>query len=705
MNADLLGGSPWSARAPTARPEAVSLVDGTTFVVSSQTGVVGDDPSHGMFVLDTRIVSRWMLEIEGRHVSPVTYAPFTPFSGTFIARVDRAELPDAPLVVLQRRRVAGGFHEEIEIRNHGPSTTDLVIRLHVAADFASLFEVKAGNAAGADVRSTVLPDGLAVEPDDPVVPIRRVEITSSTPPESVDAAAGTITWAARLAGPASWSTTLTVSVFGRHGGPSHHRAASSGEHGAPDDRLRRWRAGIARLDADDPWFTRVVERSLDDLGSLRIVDPEHTDRVVVAAGSPWFMAVFGRDSLLSSWMALPFDQDLAAGVLAELADTQGTQVVAATDEEPGKILHEVRFDALSAQLLGGSTRYYGSVDATPLFVMLTAELARWTGMTDRIRSLLPAVDRALGWIDRFGDRDGDGFVEYQRAHERGLEHQGWKDSWDGIRHADGSVAAPPIALCEVQGYVYAAFRGRAELARACGDADLAGEFDRRATDLAQRFDAAFWLPDRNHYAVGLDAEKRPIATLTSNLGHLLWTGIVPTARARRVATALASSSMSTGFGLRTLSSDEIGFNPLSYHCGSVWPHDTAIAVAGLSRYGFDADAQLLTTGLFDAARADDGRLPELFGGFDRGDIAVPVPYPTACSPQAWAAASPLLLVRAMLGLEPDALHGRIRLRPRIRDGFGRVVLRDVPIDGDRVTIDAADRSVTVDAPDLHVVVE
>ncbi|MEL6893476.1 MAG: amylo-alpha-1,6-glucosidase, partial [Actinomycetota bacterium] len=470
-------------------------------------------------------------------------------------------------------------------------------------------------------------------------------------------------------------------------------------------RLRNWRHSASRISTDDPTLRAAVDRAVDDLGALRIFDPAHTDRTVVAAGAPWFMTLFGRDSLLTSWMSLLVDHDLALGVLQELADTQGEREDPRSDEQPGKILHEVRFDRLSARLLGGHGRYYGSIDATPLFVMLAAELTRWVGADDRIRSLLPAVDRAIEWIDRFGDRDGDGFIEYLRGDPAGLEHQGWKDSWDGIRHADGAVAAPPIALCEAQGYVYGALLARADLARSFGEsAETRRTFLERADHFKAHFNDAFWSDRRGAYIVGLDAEKRPIESNASNIGHLLWTGIVPEARRRAVADLLVAPSMFSGWGLRTLASDAAGYNPLSYHCGSVWPHDTAIAVAGLAAACLDDAASVLAGGLLDASTHSGGRLPELFAGFARDDVGAPVPYPASCSPQAWSAAAPLLLVRAMLGLQPDAVAGRLLLRPRLAPGIDRLHVTGLPI-GDAtvdIRVEGADATVDVVGGSLDV---
>jgi glycogen debranching enzyme len=328
-----------------------------------------------------------------------------------------------------------------------------------------------------------------------------------------------------------------------------------------------------------------------------------------------------------------------------------------SEEQPGRILHEVRLGADLSLALGGESVYYGSIDSTPLFVMLVGEALRWGAPTEELRELLPTVDRALRWIDEYGDRDGDGFVEYQRSTDRGLLHQGWKDSFDSISFADGRAAYPPIALAEVQGYVYAAFRARADLAEAFGESDLAAQWSQRAEELKRRFHEAFWLPEAGRYALALDGDKRPVDAPASNIGHCLWTGIVAEEVAETVVKELLAPASFSGFGIRTLASGAGAFNPVSYHNGSVWPHDTALVAAGMARYGFRDEAARVLSGLLDAAGAFGGRLPELFCGFDRDSVPVPVPYPTSCSPQAWAAGVPYLVLTTALGLRADLPRG------------------------------------------------
>jgi glycogen debranching enzyme len=437
----------------------------------------------------------------------------------------------------------------------------------------------------------------------------------------------------------------------------------------------------------EPGLAAALTRSIEDLGALRIFDPAHPERATVAAGAPWFMAVFGRDSLLTAWMLMPLDVTLAIGTLQTLADHQGVRVDPTTEEEPGRILHEVRFGSATDFALGGRSIYYGTADATPLFVMLLAELSRWGGCTETVQALLPHADRALAWIDDFGDLDGDGFVEYQRKTDRGLVNQGWKDSWDGVNFATGAIAESPIALAEVQGYTYAAYRGRSYLARDVGDDAGFRYWTARADDLKRAFNETFWLRDKGWYALGLDRDKRPIDSLTSNIGHCLWTGIVDDDKAPLVADCLLSEDMFSGWGIRTLARSMGAYNPLSYHNGSVWPHDNAICAAGLMRYGFVHHAQRVITAVLDAAQHFDHRLPELFCGFGRDEFHQPIPYPTSCSPQAWAAAAPLLFLRSLLRFDPRLPDGQVHCAPQVPVDYLPLRVSGLRVGGARLAID------------------
>jgi glycogen debranching enzyme len=441
---------------------------------------------------------------------------------------------------------------------------------------------------------------------------------------------------------------------------------------------------------------RVLRRSQQDLGALRIFDPEDPTHAVVAAGAPWFMALFGRDSLLTGYMALPLDRSLTLGTLRTLARHQGRTADPLTEEEPGRILHEVRLGVESGLSLGGGSTYYGTVDATPLFVIVLGELARWGASAEDVRALLPNADRALEWVERYGDRDGDGFVEYQRATDRGLRNQGWKDSWDAINFADGHLAEAPIALCEVQGYVYDAFLRRADLARWMGEDAVAQRWTDRALSLRAAFNERFWLPERGWFAVALDRDKKPVDACASNMGHCLWSGIVDADKAALVAAHLLSPAMFTGWGVRTLSSTMWAYDPVSYHNGSVWPHDNALIVAGLMRYGFIDEAQRVSEGLLEAAQAFGGRLPELFCGFDRAEYPEPVPYPTSCSPQAWSAASPIQLLRTLLRFDPWMPGNRLWLAPVLPSAFTPLRIDGVSLGAGRISLEVSGEGTEVE---------
>jgi glycogen debranching enzyme len=432
----------------------------------------------------------------------------------------------------------------------------------------------------------------------------------------------------------------------------------------------------------------AVLRSADDLAALRLVDPDHPADLLVAAGAPWYMTLFGRDSLLTSWMALPLDPNLALGTVRSLARIQGTRYDPETEEQPGRILHEVRFArGVSLRLADGDV-YYGTVDATPLFVMLVHELMRWGTSTSAIEELRPAVDAALGWIAGWGDPDGDGYIEYGPAQPPQLVNQGWKDSYDSVTFADGRLADAPVALAEAQAYAYAAWRAGAALAAAAGNEPTAADRRARADGLRRNFERDFWLADRDAYALALDRDKRPVDAIASNMGHLLWAGIVAEPdRAAAVARHLTSREMFTGWGIRTLATSMARYNPLAYHNGSVWPHDTAICAAGLRRYGFVEESHLVSRGLLAAADALGGRLPELFAGLTDAEMPVPVRYPTSCSPQAWASASPLLLLRTLLGLEPEVPNGEIEIDPEMPQGATTLNVDDLPLAGLRVGVE------------------
>ncbi|MDR7083799.1 glycogen debranching enzyme [Arthrobacter ginsengisoli] len=685
----------WNANteAEIAGADAVTLLEGSSFCISAVSGDISPDGgTNGAFYQDTRIVSRWILRINGALREPLVAQRPDTFEATFVGRASWPDGKfDSPLIVRQERHVGPGLRDDITLENYSAEAVDCDIEILVDADQADLFEVKGGRQPnGAAVSRSVRDERLLVEA------VRNGQRRGS----AIRAAGAEITvdglrFRATIAARGKWSTSVIVVPLINDVAPKEPFT----EAGVPRQRtgVQRhlaWGESVPRISVADHGVEATLQRSQTDLGSLRIFDAENPGRVAVAAGAPWFMALFGRDSLLSSYMALLIDPTLAAGTLQTLADIQGTKVDADSEEQPGRIPHEVRFGVTAGLSLGG-TAYYGTADATPLFVSLLGELSRWGLSGDIIDSLMPNADRALAWIELYGDRDGDGLVEYLRPNIHGLLNQGWKDSWDGINFADGRMAEPPTALCEVQGYVYSAYVARSLLARAKGDFSTEHRWAGRAAALKEAFNEKFWLPDKGYFALALDKDKNPVDSCTSNMGHCLWTGIVDEEKAPSVVERLMSPKMFTGWGIRTLASDMGAYNPVSYHNGSVWPHDTALVATGLMRYGFVDEATKIASGILDAAGHFDGQLPELFCGFDRSEFHGPVPYPTACSPQAWAAATPIQLARILLRFDPDFTRNAVHLAPILPEKFGDFRAENVLLGPSRITINAAGREGSV----------
>jgi len=665
----------------------VTLVEGTSFCISSPNGDIHPEYPHGVFFEDTRILSGWSLTINGQGLEPLAAEAKEPYRALFVSRVARLDgYADSPLLVDRLREVGAGILERITVRNYGLDPAECVVSLRIESDFADLFEVKE-----ARIRrrwdETRYPDGDALTIRAAWQDARKGVVVKAP---GGDVTAEGLTYRMVVPPQGQWSTVVSVVplVDGINPGALFVHPAA-GELSPSDRRRQEWVAKIPVLQMGNRSIERTLRRSYDDLGALRIEDPNHPDRVVVAAGAPWFMTLFGRDSLLASHMALPVDPSLALGTLQTLADRQGTVVDPMSEEEPGKILHEVRLGVSSGLSLGGKSVYYGSVDATPLFVVVLGAVSRWGFAKDTIAALLPHADRALEWIRDYGDKDGDGFVEYERLNDQGLINQGWKDSWDGINFADGTLAEPPIALCEVQAYVYAAYMARAWMAYDAGDAALAGELVGRAAQLKKRFNEQFWIPERGYYAVALDGKKRQVDACASNMGHCLWLGLVDEDKAPLVVERLMSPEMFSGWGVRTLASDMGAYNPASYHNGSVWPHDNAIITLALMRYGFVEQAQRIATALLEAAEYSGGRLPELFCGFGREHLAAPVPYPTACSPQAWAATTPIHLVTSLMRYDAHVSQGGLWMDPVLPKTYGGLHIKNAPLAGGRITIDVA----------------
>jgi len=578
------------------------------------------------------------------------------------------------------------MREDLVLHNFASEPAGVSLRLELGADFEDLFAVKAGRTgeappvevrAGAEEWHAAVGHGTS----DRSVTVRAPGATVS---------ADALGYRVVVAPHDTWCTSLEVTIqVAGEAIPPRFTLGGSVESAGPVVQFAEWRERTPVVESTSLELAATIARSNEDIAALRLTDPAEPTMSVVAAGAPWFMALFGRDSLLASSMMLAMNPDLAVGTLRALARHQGKVTEPLSEEQPGRILHELRFGTDISLAPGAAERYYGSADATPLFVIVLGQLARWGADPKIVDELLPAADRALEWVQRYGDRDGDGYVEYLRATDKGLRNQGWKDSVDGVTYADGALAQPPIALVEVQAYVYAAFRARAQLAATSRDHDAAKHWDHEADELRRRLNHDFWLPG-GYFAMGLDAEKRPIDALTSNIGHVLWAGAADPDKAALVAERLLSPEMFSGYGIRTLATTMGAYNAASYHNGSVWPHDTALCVAGLVRYGFSEHARRVAAGLIEASAFFAGRLPELFCGFAKGTLPGPVPYPASCSPQAWASTAPVLILTAMLGLDPDVPSDSLSVSPALPPEWGAVSVRDISVGPHRVTIEVAD---------------
>jgi glycogen debranching enzyme len=638
-------------------------VDGRSFAISGEGGDM-TAPTHGLVYDDVRHLSRLRMSIAGGHVELLAASTPTPLSAVVVSRVTRAVdesvpsredgLPDdiAEVLLVRRRWLAGSLVEELTLRNSHAKPVTVHLGLEVAADFAHVFDVKSGTGSGDTARPAESGSPGRWTLRSHLDPQDSTEVVMDPVPDESDPDVGTAAWRLCVGGGDELTVTVKVQPVSACV-PADLERPSRLANGVAIRELAAWRTTVPKVVSLDPRLPVAVDQALADLAALRIVDREHPERAVVAAGAPWFMTIFGRDSLLTAWMTLPFDGSLAGGVLTSLADLQGREDDPVSEEQPGRILHELRRHGGSGAFSSRS-RYYGTVDATPLFVGLAAEAWRWRAIDEEtLQRLAPAIGRAVDWIIGPGDSNGDGFVDYRRRDQRGLANQGWKDSWDGITRADGSLPAAPLALAEVQGYVYAALQGAAAVAAVVDIGHSAGDLRRRATTLKDRFNEVFW-DRRGWFVLGVDADGSPIDSLTTNPGHALWSGIADDDKARRYVERLVHPDLWTGWGLRTLASSMAAYDPLSYHNGSVWPHDTALCIAGAARYGCWDAVDLMVDGALEATRHFEGRPPELFAGVARDDVPMPVAYPSSCSPQAWASASVLLLVRTMLGLEPTA---------------------------------------------------
>ena len=664
--------------------DQVQILSGNTFVVSNGRGDIeasSTDPT-GLFSFDTRHLSRWVLTFDDQRLTALSTDDLQYFESRFFLVPGTGTVyVDAKQTVIRRRRVANGFQEELTVLNHADEPIDVKVRIEAASDFADLFEVKDALEKKGSY-STDIADGrlrLTYRRDT----FARSTVISASEPCQIDPDG--LTFQVHVEPHAAWSTDIDVLIVFLGAGPDEAaevhsplawQAPSPTTDMAQD--LRSWLAETPTLECEWEPLVRSYRRSLVDLAALRFSPISAGGNSLPAAGLPWFMTMFGRDSIFTSLQALPFSPELAATTLRELGLRQGTRFDDFRDEDPGRILHEVRYGEMTAFEERPHSPYYGSADATPLYVVLLDEYERWTGDVQLVRDLEYEARAALNWIDTYANLQGNGYLSYRRRNEAtGLENQCWKDSWDSIAYHDGRLAGFPRATCELQGYTYDAKMRAARLARSVwGDQAFADQLEKQATDLKERFNRDFWVEDGEFFALALDADGAKVDSLTSNIGHLLWSGIVDEVKAERLAQHLIGDRLFSGWGVRTMAVGEGRYNPIGYHVGTVWPFDNSFIAWGLRRYGFKDEAAVIAAGILEAAEFFDGRLPEAFGGYPRDMTKYPVQYPTACSPQAWSTGTPLLLLRTMLGLEP--VGNNLVVDAALPRTIGRLELLDIP---------------------------
>jgi glycogen debranching enzyme len=704
---------------PELGSDAIAILEGRTFMYSDARGDVPAGSVGGLLHDDTRFVSRWELTVDAQPLSLLKSGVVDYYSAAFfLTNQDLPGIRANTLTVRRFRFVGDGLFEQIGVFNAGTEPVEFELRLAVGSDYADLFEVKSRvRDRSAYLETRVSPEeetlvftygvpGFEAETKLHILrsgvlgseSVRETlggELNAETMRElplamvPVNIEDGALVWQLELRAREFWTVELAVSmrVNERVLQPLHSSFGEEQER--MEGSLTAWLDQAPVFESDSALLKSVFDKSLVDLAALRIAGEFDGEGFVLpAAGLPWFMTLFGRDTLITSLQTVWVGPELTRGALQLLGALQGREEDDFKDEEPGKILHEVRQGELTVLGEKPHSPYYGTADATPLYLILMSEYWRISADDAFVRERWDNVRVALDWIDRYGDRDGDGYVEYHTRSEQGLGNQCWKDSWDGLQFSDGRIPYLPIATAEIQGYVFDAKLRVAELAeKVAADKSMAERLRADAEALHAHFNDDFWSDERGgYYVVGLDGDKAPIDSMTSNMGHLLWSGIVPDERASIVRDQLMSDDMFSGWGVRTLSRTDTGYNPLGYHVGTIWPHDNSIVALGLARYGFRDSANRIALAQLDAASFSDFRLPEAFAGLDRRLGRFPVPYPTACSPQAWATGAPFVFVKVMLGL--DAANGQITLDPHVPPDLGRIAIRGLSAFGTSWDVEA-----------------
>ena len=664
------------------KSDLVMILDGNIFVLSDGSGDIDAKPTVpcGFFSFDTRFLSLWRLTVDGERLSTLAMDDRSYFEVRFfLVPGAPTHYVDAKVSVIRERSVAGSFEERLTVLNHSGEPAEFTIRVDADCDFIPL--IMAGEESTPVGRLyRRVEDGhlhLGYQREK----LWRETVISTTEPAQVDEHG--LTYHIRIGPHGRWATTLHVRGLvlrpdGEDVREHVHPGRRRRDRSELQQDLQQWLGKAPQLACDWEPLEQTYRRSLIDLAALRYSPLTLPAEPMPAAGLPWNATLTGRDPILTSLQALPFAPELALATLRMLGIDQGAVLDDFRDEEPGKILREFRYGETVAFEERPQSPYYGAADITPLYVILLDEYERWTGDAAVVHEFEDEARAALHWIDEYGDIMGDGYVWYQRRNEEtGLENQCWKEAWNSISFRDGRLPSLPRATCELQGYAYDAKIRGARLAREFwNDPEYADRLERQAAELKQRFNRDFWVEDGEYYALALDGDGRQVDALSSNIGHLLWSGIVEQSRAAKIAEHLLGPRLFSGWGVRTLAEGQGRYNPIGYHVGTVWPFDNAFIAWGLRRYGFTDEAGRIAEGIIDASRHFQGRLPEAFGGYDRELIRLPVTYPAASSPQAMATGAPLLMVRTLLGLEP---YGEdLVVAPALPERFGRIELLDIP---------------------------
>jgi glycogen debranching enzyme len=670
--------------------DALVIREHASFLLTDPTGNVpaGNAQGLGVYHADTRHLSAYELKLNGGRpvillsTAELGYAMEQVMTNPTIDQGgDR--IAGRGTIELRRLRVISDIVEEtLRITNFNSFPVTLNVMYEFGADFADIFDVRGYDRerSGEHRKPVVGERSIRYSYAGIDGRERTTSLEFDRRPDFIDES--TVLFKMTLPRRQSLSLRLEIGIDGH----APKRRATASRRDTIGEDYRRWMESCTAVATDNQFYNRVIDRSLRD---VRMLWSETEDgQPYPAAGTPWFDALFGRDSCIMSMQMLAYRPELARSALRLLAKWQGTASDPHRDEEPGKILHELRFDELSQSGELPYTPYYGSIDSTPLFLMLAAEYFAWTNDVRLIRSLLPAIRSAIDWLERYGDALGDGYLSYEKRSAKGLVNQGWKDSWDAVVHADGVLALPPIALAEAQGYAYAARTRLAPALERAGEPGLAERLRRDARKLYRKFNEDFWDAELGFYAMALDGERRRAAVISTNPAHCMWTGLIDPQRAAAVCDRLAAPDAFSGWGLRTISDQHPRYNPLGYHLGTVWPHDNSIATMGMKMYGYEERVNELASALFDAAASFPYfRLPEVFGGEARTAYGPPVPYPVACCPQSWAAGAFPLITQAMLGLKAEAPEGRLRIvNPRLPYWLNRVYVRGLRVGNGNVSL-------------------